>query len=74
MLVRNRLQNHAYYDDEAFAGYSVGLGLGQQLNSISKKLILMYFWGKIAPDEKIMFTSRAGHLLIFVMNGDYEPI
>ena len=34
----------------------------------------MYFWGKIAPDEKIMFTSRAGHLLIFVMNGDYEPI
>ena len=74
MLVRNRLQNHVYYGDEAFAGDSVGLGLRQRQNSIFKKLILMYFWGKIAPDEKIMFTSRAGHLLIFVMNGDYEPI
>ena len=74
MLVRNRLQNHVYYGDEAFAGDSVGLGLGQRLNSIFKKLILKYFWGKIAPDEKILFTSRAGHLLIFVMNGDYEPI
>ena len=29
MFVRNRLQNHAYYGDEAFAGDSVGLGLGQ---------------------------------------------
>ena len=74
MLVRNRLKNHAYYRDEAFAGDSVGLGLGQLLNSIFKKLILMYFWGKIAPDEKILFISRAGHLLIFVMNGDYKPI
>ena len=37
MLVRNRLANHAYYGDEAFAGDSVGLGLGQRLNS-SKKL------------------------------------
>ena len=74
MLVRNRIPNYAYYSDEAFAGDSVGLGLGQRLNSIFKKLILMYFWGKIAPDEKIMFTSLAGHLIIFVMNGDYEPI
>ena len=56
MLARNRLHNHAYYDDEAFAGDSVGLGLGQRLNSIFKKLILVYFWGKIGPDEKIMFT------------------
>ena len=31
MLVRNRLPYHAYYGDEAFAGDSVGLGLGQQL-------------------------------------------
>ena len=52
MLVRNRLQNHAYYGDEAFAGDSVGLGLGQRLNLIFKKLILRYFCGKIAPDEK----------------------
>ena len=37
MLVRNRLQNHAYYGDEAFAGDSVGLGLGQRLNFIFKK-------------------------------------
>ena len=37
MLVQNRLQNHAYYSDEAFAGDSVGLGLGQRLNFISKK-------------------------------------
>ena len=52
MLVLNRLPNHAYYGDEAFAGDSVGLGLGQRLNFISKKIILRYFWGKIAPDEK----------------------
>ena len=53
MFVRNRLLNHAYYGDEAFAGDSVGLGLGQGLNLIIKKLILRYFWGKIASDEKI---------------------
>ena len=64
MLVQNRLPNHAYYGDEAFAGDSVGLGLGQRLNSIFKKLILMYFWSKIAPDEKIMFTSREGALQV----------
>ena len=29
MFVQNRLQNHAYYGDEAFADDSVGLGLGQ---------------------------------------------
>ena len=51
MLVRNRLPNHAHYGDEAFAGDSVGLGLGQRLNFI-KKIILMYFLGKIAPEEK----------------------
>ena len=49
MLVRNRLPNHAYYVDEAFAGDLVGLALGQRLDFI---LILRYFWGKIAPDEK----------------------
>ena len=37
----NRLPNHAHYGDEGFAGDSVGLGLGQRLNFISKKLILM---------------------------------
>ena len=52
MLVQNRLQNHAHYGDEALAGDSVGLGLGQRLNFILKKIILMYFLGKIAPDEK----------------------
>ena len=51
-LVRNRLQNHAHYGDEAFAGDSVGLGLGHGLDFIFKKLILRYFWGKIAPDQK----------------------
>ena len=40
---------HAYYCDEAFAGDSGGLGLGQRLNFILKR----YFWGKIAPYEKI---------------------
>ena len=74
MLVRNRIPNHAYYSDFAFAGDSVGLGLGQRLNSIFKKHILMYFWGKSPLMKKILFTLRAGHLLIFVMNGDYEPI
>ena len=38
MLVRNKLPNHVYYGDEAFTGDSVGLGLGQRLNSIFKKL------------------------------------
>ena len=74
MFMWNRLPNHAHYGDESFAGDSVGLGLGQRLNFIFKKLNLRYFWGKIAPDEKILFTSREGPLLIFVMNGDYEPI
>ena len=52
MLVWNRLPNHAYYGDEAVAGDSVRLGLGQRLNLIFKKLIVRYYWGKIAPDEK----------------------
>ena len=58
VIVRNRLPNHAHYGDETFAGDSVGLGLGQRLNFILKKLILRYFWGKIAPNEKIMFISQ----------------
>ena len=70
----NRLPNHAHYGDEPFTGDSVGLGLGQRVNLIFKKLILRYFWGKVTPDEKILFTSQAGPLIIFVMNGDYEPI
>ena len=37
MFVWNRLPNHAHYGDEAFAGDSVGLGLGQRLNFILKK-------------------------------------
>ena len=65
MSMWNRLPNHAHYGDEPFAGDSVGLGLGQRLNFISKKVILRYFWGKIAPDEKILFTSRAGPALIY---------
>ena len=67
MLVRNRLQKHAYYGDEAFAGDSVGLGLGQRLNSIFKKLILMYFWAKSSLLSRILF-KYANPLLIFVMN------
>ena len=70
MFVRNRLPDYAYHGDEAFTGDLMGLGLGQRLSSIFKKLILVYFWGKIAPDEKILFTSQASPLLIFVMNGD----
>ena len=65
MSVWNRLPSHAHYGDEPFAGDSVGLGLGQRLNFIFEKLILTYFWGKIAPDEKILFTSRAGPALIY---------
>ena len=64
MLVRNRLLNHAYYGDEAFAGDSLGLGLGQRLYVILKKLILKYFGGKIAPDEKILYKSQAGALQV----------
>ena len=59
MLVRNRLPNHAYYGDEAFSGDSVGLGLGQRLNFVFKKLILRYLWGKITPDEKILFEQAS---------------
>ena len=36
MFVWIRLPNHAHYSDEAFAGDSVGLGLGQCLNFILK--------------------------------------
>ena len=57
MFVWNRLPNHAHYSEEAFAGDSVGLGLGQRLNFISKKLILRDFWSKIAPDEKILLEQ-----------------
>ena len=65
--VRNRLPNHAYYNDEAFAGDSVGVGLGQRLNFIFKKLILRYFWGKIATDEKN--TARASPIeQVFCVN------
>ena len=67
MLVRNRLPNHAYYDDEAFAGDSVGLGLGQRLHFIIKKLILRYFWGKIGPDEKMLLKQTSKSFLIFIM-------
>ena len=73
MPAPNRLPNHAYYGDEAFTGDSVGLGLGHE-SFIFKKLILRYFWGKIAPDEKITvyITSMCSSspLLIFVMSGD----
>ena len=51
MSVWNRLPNLAYYSDGTFTSNSVGQGLGQRLNIISKKLILRYFWGKIALDE-----------------------
>ena len=58
MFVRNRLPNHAYYGGEAFSGDLVGLGLGQRLNVIFKKIILRYFWGKVAPDEKKFCLSK----------------
>ena len=38
MLVGNRLPNYVYYGGEAFTGDSVGIGLGQRLNFILKKL------------------------------------
>ena len=61
---------HAQYDiiyqqkfwwncDGTFAGDSVGLGQGQRLNFIFKKLTLKYFGGKIAPDEKNTVYSSA---------------
>ena len=65
MFMWNMLPNHAHYCDEAFAGDSVGLGLGQRLNFSFKKLILRYFCGKIALDVKILFTSWAGPALIY---------
>ena len=59
MYMWNRLPNHAHYGDESFAGDSLGLGLGHGLNFIFKKLILRYFLGKIAPDEKNSVYSSA---------------
>ena len=53
MLVRNRLPNHAYYGDEAFAGDSVGLGLGQQLDFIFEKGT---FGAKSPLTSKILFV------------------
>ena len=45
----------------------MGLGLGQRLNFISKKLILRYFWDKIAPIEKRLFkhASKSSALVLF---------
>ena len=37
MFVRNRLPNYVYFGDEAFAGDSVGLGLGQRTKFYLKK-------------------------------------
>ena len=54
MLVRNRIPNHAYYSDFAFAGDSVGLGLGQRLNSIFKKGT---FGAKSPLMSKILFEQ-----------------
>ena len=51
MLVRNRLQNHAYYGDEAFAGDSVGLGLGQRLDFIFKT-------GTFGAVKKTVYMTR----------------
>ena len=67
MFVWNRLPNHVHYHDEPFAGDSVSLGLGQLLNFVFKKLILRYFWGKIAPDEKILFEQASKSSLTFIM-------
>ena len=55
MLVRNRLPNHAYYGDEAFAGDSVGLRLGQRLNFIFKNIFQGTFRGKLPLMKKILF-------------------
>ena len=57
LSIWNRLPNHAHYGDESFTGDSMGLGLGHGLDFIFKKLILRYFWGKIAPDQKILFEQ-----------------
>ena len=54
MLVRNRLLNHEYYGDEVFAGDSMGLGLGQRLNFISKKGT---FGVKLLLMSKILFEQ-----------------
>ena len=56
MLVRNRLPNHAYHGDEAFAGDSVCLGLGQRLNFIFKKGT---FGAKSPLMSKILFEQGA---------------
>ena len=52
-LVRNRFQNHAYYGDEAFAGDSVGIGLGQRLDFMFRK---GNFGEKSPLTLKILFT------------------
>ena len=53
MFVRNRLQNYAYYGDEAFAGDSVGIGLGQRLDFIFRK---GNFGAKSPLTSKILFV------------------
>ena len=73
MFVWNRLPNHAYYGDKAFAGDSVGLGLGQRLNFI-KKIILRYFWGKVAPDEKKLFEQASPQLILRLSVTNMTPL
>ena len=68
MLVRNRLQNHAYYGDEAFAGDSVGLGLGQRLDFIFKK---GNFGAKSPLTSKILFVLWFN--LLLHSNSNYQP-
>ena len=59
MFMWNRLLNHAHYGDQSFAGDSVGLGLGQRLNYIFKKLILRFFGAKSPLMEKILFKHAS---------------
>ena len=49
MSAQNRLQNDVYKSDEGFTGDSIGLGQGQQLNSIFKKIYLKVLWGQNRP-------------------------
>ena len=46
---RYRLPNHVYYGEGTFTGDSVGLGLGQRLNFISKKTYFKVLLGKNRP-------------------------
>ena len=75
------LQNHVYYGDEAFAGDSSGLGLGQRLNFIfnfgggyrdgggcSRLIVMMVLVVALVVVVAVIVAAMVGTVLLFVVS------